>query len=325
MTEEKMKVCVVGAGVSGLVTVKELLEEGHDVVCFKQEAREGGVFYHPKGIAYDSMLLNVSQNFMSYSSMPPIEEDKRAFWSRRRYARYLREFAKGYDLFKHIQFETEVTGVEANESGVRVRYKRDNQAQEAVFDAIAICRGAFRSEALRMPKIPGMDQFDGKLTHSAEYRSPDQFRDLRVLCEGMGESSADITKQISEVAAKCVLSMRRYPELRSRYTPDGETIDAGSNRMWHWYPLELREKYREQLFNAIDRTASAHARLVHDWSRKSGRKKAAAAWTFRRRSPHVQRPLLSSTVCRSSDRSKRFARVESVISLTNKLLAHDSA
>ena len=154
---KKMKVCVVGAGVSGLVTVKELLEEGHDVVCFEQEAKEGGVFNHPKGIAYDSMLLTVSQYFMSYSSMPPIEEDIRAFWSRQRYATYLQEFAEGYDLFKHIQFETEVTGVEVNESGVRVRCERDNQTQEALFDAIAICRGAFRSEAPRMPKIPGMD------------------------------------------------------------------------------------------------------------------------------------------------------------------------
>ena len=38
---KKTKVCVVGAGVSGLVTVKELLEEGHDVVFFEQEAKEG--------------------------------------------------------------------------------------------------------------------------------------------------------------------------------------------------------------------------------------------------------------------------------------------
>ncbi|MGA8260809.1 MAG: NAD(P)-binding protein [Arenicellales bacterium] len=79
-----MKVCVVGAGVSGLVVVKELLDEGHDVVCFEQEAKEGGVFNHPKGIAYDSMYVTVSQYFTSYSSMPPIDEDQRAFWSRKR-------------------------------------------------------------------------------------------------------------------------------------------------------------------------------------------------------------------------------------------------
>ena len=40
---------------------KELLDEGHDVVCFEQEAKEGGVFNHPRGIAYDSMYLTVSR------------------------------------------------------------------------------------------------------------------------------------------------------------------------------------------------------------------------------------------------------------------------
>lgn len=216
------------------------------------------------------MLLTVSQYFMTYSSMPPIEEDQRAYWSRQRYAAYLREFAERFDLFEHIDFKTKVIGFELNEGDVRVCYQRDNQRQEALFDAIAVCRGAFRSDAPRMPNIPGMDRFTGELVHSAQYRSPDRFKDLRVLCVGMGETSADITKQISEVAAKCVLSMRSYPELRLRYTPSGDTIDSGSNRLWHWYPPELREKFREKLFKVLDRSANVHVELVHEWSRKSG-------------------------------------------------------
>jgi NADPH-dependent 2,4-dienoyl-CoA reductase/sulfur reductase-like enzyme len=38
------RVAVVGAGPSGLVTVKELLEEGHEPACFERAAGLGGVF-----------------------------------------------------------------------------------------------------------------------------------------------------------------------------------------------------------------------------------------------------------------------------------------
>jgi len=44
MTSEPKRVAVIGAGPSGLVTVKELLEEGHIPTCFEPSAGLGGVF-----------------------------------------------------------------------------------------------------------------------------------------------------------------------------------------------------------------------------------------------------------------------------------------
>ena len=41
---KKERVCVIGAGLSGLIALKELLEKGHDVTCYEKELREGGVF-----------------------------------------------------------------------------------------------------------------------------------------------------------------------------------------------------------------------------------------------------------------------------------------
>ena len=38
------RVAVIGAGPSGLVTIKELLEEGHAPTCFEKAEGLGGVF-----------------------------------------------------------------------------------------------------------------------------------------------------------------------------------------------------------------------------------------------------------------------------------------
>jgi dimethylaniline monooxygenase (N-oxide forming) len=32
--KDRKKVCVIGAGSSGLVAIKELIDEGHQVTCF---------------------------------------------------------------------------------------------------------------------------------------------------------------------------------------------------------------------------------------------------------------------------------------------------
>jgi cation diffusion facilitator CzcD-associated flavoprotein CzcO len=48
-----LDVCVIGAGASGLVVTKELLDEGHVVTCYEKADRQGGLFnYKPSGVAY---------------------------------------------------------------------------------------------------------------------------------------------------------------------------------------------------------------------------------------------------------------------------------
>jgi len=43
-TPRRRKIAVVGAGISGLVTAKCLLDEGQDPVVFEQAAQTGGVW-----------------------------------------------------------------------------------------------------------------------------------------------------------------------------------------------------------------------------------------------------------------------------------------
>ena len=44
-----MKICVIGAGPSGLTTVKQLLDEGHTVRCFERGGNIGGIWQRSAG------------------------------------------------------------------------------------------------------------------------------------------------------------------------------------------------------------------------------------------------------------------------------------
>lgn len=71
-------IAVIGAGLSGITTVKQLLDEGHVVRCFEKSDNLGGVF--SKGQIYDDLHLTISNYFMAYSDCTP---DKKSAHCRR--------------------------------------------------------------------------------------------------------------------------------------------------------------------------------------------------------------------------------------------------
>ena len=270
MEARKLRVCVVGAGVSGLTALKEILEEGHSAVCLERENAPGGVF--TTGVAYDPLQLTVSQYFMAYSSLPPPLEEERRHWFRQEYVAYLERFRQRFGLDPHIRLNCAVETVsrEADGSFV-VEFTQAGKTLRERFDAVAICRGAFRAEAPRMPDLPGAETFQGEITHTARYKGAEPFRGKRVVCVGMGETSADVTNQISEVASPCYLALRSYPLLVARYPYGGRaTSDGYTNRLLGWVPRPYMQKHYAARVMADLESDDAHRRLISDWFIKAG-------------------------------------------------------
>ena len=271
MKTSNLRVCVVGAGVSGLTALKEVLEEGHSAVCLERESVPGGVF--ATGVAYDPMQLTVSQHYMAFSAFPPprLDEERRQ-WERQEYVDYLGRFRERFGLDPHIRFHCAVETVsrEADGSFV-VEYAKEGKTVRDRFDAVAICRGAFRAEAPRMPDLPGAETFRGEITHTAKYKGAEPFRGKRVVCIGMGETSADVTNQISEVASACHLALRNYPLLISRRPYGGRTTSDGyTNRLLGWAPRQSMQQYYGRRVQADLESGDPQRQLISDWFIKAG-------------------------------------------------------
>ena len=69
--EEKQKVCVIGAGLAGLTSVKCMLDARFTVKCFEKEDHIGGR-WHPnnKNAIPRSTVTNVPQYMSCYSDFP---------------------------------------------------------------------------------------------------------------------------------------------------------------------------------------------------------------------------------------------------------------
>jgi len=229
----RKRVAVIGAGLSGLTTIKELVEAGHDVFCLESNSDIGGVF--SSSGSYDSVVLTVSNYFMAYSDFMPYEEKLR-FWSRAEYKRYLDRYVDHFKLRGRIHFSCSVESVEKlglDTWSVTWRDKHEKSITEEC-EHIAVCSGQFQKA--NIPDIPGLAQFPGLIMHSSEYTNVEKLENLRgkkVLCFGMGESAADVVAEIAEIAESTVLSLRRNHMFAARCGGGSHPSDTGQSRWWH--------------------------------------------------------------------------------------------
>lgn len=180
----KKHIAVIGAGLSGITTIKQLVDEGHVVRCFEKSGNLGGVFSNDQ--IYDDLHLTISNYFMAYSDFIP-QDERLKFWSKADYKDYLHSYIEKFHLNGLIDFHSEVTSVRRSEDlKWAVGVLHNGKSETHSFDTIAICTGHFQKP--KIPSLPGLREFKGTVIHSKDYRDKNIFKDKRVLCVGMGES-----------------------------------------------------------------------------------------------------------------------------------------
>src|SRR4051812_25808989 len=200
-----MRVCVIGAGVSGLVSAKALRDRGIAYTCFESSDDVGGNWYfgNPNGrsSAYRSLHIDTSKERISFVDFP-MPEHFPDFPHHSELHAWLRDYADHFGLRESIRFGTAVQRAERLEGG---GWDIDGER----FDALVVCNGHHWDP--RFPDFPG--HFDGETIHSHHYidtRDPIDTHDKRVLVVGIGNSAVDIASEVSRkgVAARTFLSTR---------------------------------------------------------------------------------------------------------------------
>ncbi len=237
-----MKICVLGAGPSGLTTIKQLVDEGHDVTCFEKQGTIGGIWSRHDGDedemkVFDNLILTISMKLMAYSDFMP--EGERTFCTHREYLRYLNSYADAFGLRKHIVLDTTVEEIRKIDEGQwRVTTSSPSGARlERTFEAIAICAGPFQTPNL---DVTDLEKFTGDVVHSSRYRNNDRYRGKRVLVVGLAESGADIVREISDVACACTLSLRSYSFILPRLGGGGRQVTDSTTVRAHHYEMYVR-------------------------------------------------------------------------------------
>ncbi|TVU13132.1 hypothetical protein EJB05_40664, partial [Eragrostis curvula] len=228
------KVCVIGAGISGLASAHELRREGHHVTVMEQSPGVGGQWLYdpapdggdPLGTAgvhssvYASLRLIFPREITSFSDFPfyPRDDgDARRYPAHGEYLRYIRDFCDKFGLMDAVRLNTRVERVAMapSDGGLQWVVKWTQQRGEAeseliteeeVFDAVVVAVGLYTQPSL--PTINEMDKWRRRQLHSHSYRVPDSFRNEVVVVVGCHESGKDISLEIRKVAREVHISVR---------------------------------------------------------------------------------------------------------------------
>jgi cation diffusion facilitator CzcD-associated flavoprotein CzcO len=217
------RVCVIGAGSSGIAGAKALHEHGIPFDCYEKSDRVGGnwVFGNRNGMssAYRTLHINTSRERMEYSDFP-MPKDFPDFPHHSHIAKYFNDYVDHFHLREHIRFETGVEHAGRRDDGVwEVRLESGDTHE---YDAVMVANGHHWDARWPEPRFPG--KFDGRELHAHDYKDPDEFRDKRVVILGMGNSAMDLAVDSSYVAAETYLAARRGAYVLPKYLA-GKPID----------------------------------------------------------------------------------------------------
>lgn len=234
------KVCVIGAGPSGITAAKNLLDEGHDVIVYDQGRAVGGNWVFDENAGHSSVFETThiisSKAFSQYDDYP-MPDGYPDYPSHQQLAAYFQGYAQKFNLYRYIKFNTRVVHCESL-SGDRWKVSTECEGKnfEEIFDALAVCNG--HHWLPRMPEYSG--EFNGSFIHSHDVKRFSAFRDQRVLVIGGGNSACDVAVESSRVAKSVDLSWRRGYWIAPKFMM-GKPADVFSARL-KWLPQSLWQR-----------------------------------------------------------------------------------
>ena len=214
------KTCIIGAGSSGMVAVKALLDAGVPFDCFEESDRVGGlwVFGNKNGrsAAYRSLSINTSRQRMQYADFP-MPASYPDYPGHAQIAQYFQAYAEHFGLLPHIRFGTRVVRVEPSTGGYVVTLSDGTTGR---YDAVIVANGHHWLPHFPDPPFPGV--FEGTTLHSSAYVAPTEPYDLReqsVVVLGFGNSAVDIACELARPggARRVFLATRRGAWVLPKY------------------------------------------------------------------------------------------------------------
>ena len=206
---ERKRVCVIGAGPSGITAAKNLLDQSLEVVVYDYGKDVGGNWIFSDKPSHSSVFETthiISSKTLSQYEDFPMPADYPDYPSHQQLATYFQNYAHHFKLYDHIQFETWVVKCERDVDGKwKVTTRKNDITRTERFDALAVCNGHHWKP--RYPEYSGT--FSGTIMHSHDVKRFAAFADKRVLVIGGGNSACDVAVETSRVSQRTDISWRR--------------------------------------------------------------------------------------------------------------------
>ncbi|MFG2307715.1 flavin-containing monooxygenase [Streptomyces sp. NPDC048566] len=223
MTEhEHVRVAVIGSGFGGLGAAVRLRREG--VTDFVVLERAGGVGGTWRDNSYPGCACDVPSHLYSFS-FAPNPEWPRTFSGQEHIRAYLEHVADVFRLRPHLRFDSEVRMMTWDAQ--KLHWVIETSSGHLTADLVVSATGPLSDP--KIPDIPGIDGFTGKVFHSARWDHDYDLRGKRVAMVGTGASAIQIVPAIQPEVSRLTLFQRTPPWVMPRV----DRAISGAERWLH--------------------------------------------------------------------------------------------
>ncbi len=231
------RVAVIGAGCSGITALKNCLVKGLTTLCFEAGSDIGGNWIYSAEASHSSVCETthiISSKTLSAYLDFPMPEHYPDYPSHDQVLAYFRSYADHFGLRKYIRFNTSVELAERQADDSWLLTLSDGSTER--FDFLLTANGHHNH-----PRHPAgvSEHFTGRYLHSHDYKHNRSFANERVLVIGSGNSGSDCAVEISRVAERVDISVRRPHYIIPKFFL-GRPADT-FNKSLRYLPKVLRE------------------------------------------------------------------------------------
>ncbi|MFJ9706218.1 flavin-containing monooxygenase [Streptomyces sp. NPDC101234] len=206
---EHVRVAVIGSGFGGLGAAVRLRREGiTDFVVLERAGSVGGTW---RDNSYPGCACDVPSHLYSFS-FAPNPDWPRTFSGQEHIRAYLEHVTDVFGLRPHLRFDAEVKRMTWDTE--KLRWDIETAAGALSADVVVSATGPLSDP--KIPEIPGLDSFPGKVFHSARWDHDYDLCGKRVAMVGTGASAIQIVPAVQPDVAHLTLFQRTPPWVMPR-------------------------------------------------------------------------------------------------------------
>ena len=255
---------ILGAGFGGLGTAIRLAQRGDsDFLVFERAADVGGTWW---ANTYPGCQCDIPSHLYSFS-FAPNPNWTRTYPKQPELRDYLRETAEKFGVYSRIRFNTEVTDATWDEA-TSVWWIETSRGTYTA-DVLVAAPGPLSEPSI--PELPGIDDFEGTIFHTARWNHDHDLRGKRVAVIGTGASAIQAVPEIAQEVEQLDVIQRTPPWvvphrdrpisrlerfLYKKFPPLQRAVRAGV-----YFSRELLVPglvYRPQILKAVEKLARKH-------------------------------------------------------------------